>query len=79
MIPLKQITIHVVISSSGSLTIIHHKEDSEGSIEKWVANGPQNLKIVLDSSWYSAQAFTENFYWLPGLDGTHSHVPCLKL
>ena len=85
MVPLKQLTIHAVISSSGSLTIIHRREDSEGSIEKWVANGfcPQNLNIVLDSSWYSALGFYREFLLASWMRWNSQipvgHVACLKL
>ena len=86
-VPLKELTIHAAIysSSSGSLTILHHKEDSKGSIEKWVANGfsPQNLNIVLDSSWYSAQAFYREFLLASWARWNSQipvgHVACLKL
>ena len=62
-VPLKELTIYAAISSSGSLTVLHREEDSKRSIEKWVANGfsPQNLNIILDSSWYSAQIFYREF------------------
>ena len=57
----------------------------EVRIEKWVANGfsPQNLNIILDSSWYSAQIFYREFLlaswarWNSQI--AVGHVACLKL
>ena len=58
--PLKELTIHA--ANLGSHALLYRKGDSKGSIEKWVANGfsPQNLNIVLDSSWYSALGFWQD-------------------
>ena len=85
-IPLKELTIHAAIYSSlRSLTIVYREKDSKGSIERWVENGfsPPNLNIVLDSSWYSAQAWYREFL-LAAWARWNSQVPagrvaCLKL
>ena len=86
-LPLKELTIHTAIYSSwGPLAIpIHCKKDSKRNIKKWVANGfsPQNLNIILDSSWYSAQVFYREFL-LASWARWNSQIPvghatCLKL
>ena len=86
-VPLKELTIYAVICSSwGPLAKpLHRKEDFKRSIEKWVTIGfsPQNLNIILDSSWYSAQIFYREFLLASWTRWNSKipvgHVACLKL
>ena len=85
-IPLKELTIHAAIyDESRERTILHRKDESQKSIEKWVTNGfsPPNLNIVLDSSWYSALIWYREYLlatwarWNTQIPA--GHVACLKL
>ena len=91
-VPLKELTIHTTMYSlSGSLTILHREESCLSSISyyiKWlVENGfsPQNLNIVLDSSYDSTWAFDRETFKLLAFWATWNsqipvdHVACLKL